>query len=380
MNRNVLLSTYWIPFNAAKEQERFDRFTRASRGKFIGLIESILIHDQVVVPCADFLPLAAIVQSLGVSSVRTLLETGALRFVRIKGVFAILGKDGLQSFVIYRDNEAVPPGGHLEDAIPRTLGCFPPGNEAESLTDLVTGATIEVEAASYLSDVRCETESDFHQLLLDGYHVVEGAGPIRDDIRLPHNQVKLYGGDKLSARDDDPATFLSLAYWNLEMKLAEEQGCADSATASPVADLLWSKIRRTENIHENHQKIDLLMRILGVPDPGSAALADPSVISEFVKLRGSDDAKAFRRWFHENCENDPVSVAREYGALMRQIPVVSQLPAKTLRFISTAILSPIPVLGTAASAIDCFLIERLLRGSSPRFFIDKLRSIALKQG
>jgi hypothetical protein len=125
-----------------------------------------------------------------------------------------------------------------------------------------------------------------------------------------------------------------------------------------------------------------LRAIADIPDIGEGVLANQIPIDLVIKMRNTQDGKAFRKWFHDNCRSDPAVVAREYCKLLRDLPKSESLPARVLRFILTSAVGAIPgigaFLGPAAGAVDSFFLQKWLRGSSPKFFIEKLSQIQAK--
>jgi hypothetical protein len=123
-----------------------------------------------------------------------------------------------------------------------------------------------------------------------------------------------------------------------------------------------------------------LREICGIPDVGEAVLTKQATIEDILKLAASRDGAAFLEWFHNNCRTDTATTAREYVELLRRIPKVQSTPAKILRFIVTAAIGLIPGVGTIAGslagALDSFVIDRIARGGSPKYLIDKLSQVA----
>jgi len=51
--------------------------------------------------------------------------------------------------------------------------------------------------------------------------------------------------------------------------------------------------------------------------------------------------------------------------------------ARVIRFLAIQAVGLVnPVAGSAASAIDSFVLKRIIRGSSPKFFIERLDQLA----
>ena len=57
------------------------------------------------------------------------------------------------------------------------------------------------------------------------------------------------------------------------------------------------------------------------------------------------------------------------------MPWIQRLPSKTLRVAITLGTGLVPILGLITSLFDTFVVDRLFRGKSPKFFIDDLTNI-----
>jgi len=77
--------------NFAPPQKRYDDFMSRARPAFTALIESALLHDVITVPTEDYINLTAIVDVLGDRAAIRLMESGVLRFLRVRGALAYAG-------------------------------------------------------------------------------------------------------------------------------------------------------------------------------------------------------------------------------------------------------------------------------------------------
>ncbi len=156
-------------------------------------------------------------------------------------------------------------------------------------------------------------------------------------------------------------------------------GCPDASTLSPVGHLLKAKAERSLGGLDAAEAFAVLREIADVPDVGEGVLSKQATVGELLKVSRSRSGEQFRKWFHENCRNNPIATGKEYAALLRDVPRIQSMPVKVLRFITTTALGAIPgvgpIVGAAAGAVDSFFIEKWLQGSSPKYFIDNLRQI-----
>lgn len=367
----------WPVYNFDDANVRYRKFCDRARPAFKAVLEGVLLHEQIVVPTDDFLSLTGLVGVLGESAVLALIEAGCLRFLRVKGALAYIGNGaGLRYFEI-----ASPQGAEhafcapMDAAIDWALSGLdrPPSNRR--LRDAVLLATHEMPLRDVEQEVRHETYMDvLNSPRLRRLFALRS----RDLDRLAGiapKEVRIHGGQDSDWQRDEIAVLVALAATNLELRLLQLAECSDGSTASPVGPLLAAKAERRYG-ESASSGFAVLREIAGVPDLGESILQGTTTVEQLIRLRQSRNTEQFRGWFHENCRNDPVSTGREYAKLLEQVPAIRSLPARILRFIITTALGLIPggnLVGTAAGAVDSFLLEGWFQGRSAKLFIDDLR-------
>jgi len=189
-------------------------------------------------------------------------------------------------------------------------------------------------------------------------------------------KVRIYAGPHAQSVEDEVDYLLSLASANLEVRLSQLSKCTDAATASPIGHLIRGKMQREFNIEPLSEKFITLREISGIPNVAEGVLEKKIDLLKIIRLRSSKSAEEFRKWFHLNCTNDVKTTAKNYCELLRQEPTVKSLPVRMLRFITT---SAIGIISTKAGAVfgsmDSFVLEKILKDPSPKYFIDRLRQI-----
>jgi hypothetical protein len=193
------------------------------------------------------------------------------------------------------------------------------------------------------------------------------------------NGVRIYGGpddDDDGWSPDEINIILSLAVANLEFRLAQMTGCIDSSTASPVGHSIKAKAQRLSPASVALERFTQLRQITDVPDLGEGVLEKIVPLDRLIKLRNSRRAKQFRQWFHTKCQGDVATIGREYAKLVGEVPIIASLPSRIIRFVvTTGIGFADPMVGIGASVLDAFVVDRVLRRPSPKFFIEDLRQI-----
>lgn len=377
-SQRLLAANMWAIYNYGDPNKRYQQFLNRGREPFRSMIDGLLLYDQVIVPTQDYMSLAILVGVLGQRSVLELLERRCLRFLRIKGSLAYVGNGGgiLAFKITSPDGHPRPFCDSLEQAAKWALIGLKDIPIDPVLGKKVVDATHEIDIGDLDEEVRHETYMDVlnSEILRDQFsirntHMNRLAG-------IEPNGSRIYGGPDGDWKGDEIDVVLALAATNLELRLADIAECADSSTASPVGHVLKAKAERCLG-REKVEGFATLREIAEIPDIAGLvqqeAMPDrPALLSRLLKLRSSRNAEQFRAWFHANSANNCIDVAKEYVKLLRQVPRVQSLPGRVIRFLVTSAIGLVPLAGPAASFVDSFFMERLLRGSSPKFFIDDL--------
>lgn len=173
------------------------------------------------------------------------------------------------------------------------------------------------------------------------------------------------------ARKDNPVDILlSLAQNNVELHLAQKYECCSTSTSSPLGESIGLKIDRLTKNQVNQKDLWRLFEVNDVPDVSPALLGDKDSFRKFIRLTKKSNAQDFRKWFHSVTANNEADVIREYVSILKSVPTVGKTPMKSLRFAITTALGVVPILGTVAGFLDTFIIEKILKGKSPRYFIE----------
>ena len=371
LERRVLAANVWPVFSYASGKDRYEAFLNRGRPAIKGLIESIILHDRITVPTEDYVTLTALVGVLGQRAIIELLEAGVLRFVRITGALAYVGNGGgvVHITIPYSGKEATPIGADVETAAKWSLSGFPEPVD-QKLIKLVVGASDEVDLFAATKTIAARAYDDFRRLPFG-----RGLNP----ERLPGitgKQVQVLDGSAIDRVDDPIGGVLSIATANLELELMSRTGSLDLATSTPIGHAL-----RAREIQAGlpQDKFASLREITDIPDVGELVISNTSLISELLRLREAKSGVEFRKWFHENCGDDPVAAARAYVDLLQTVPNIQSTPAKILRFLITNGIGfvPIvgPIVGTLSGIVDTFILDKIAERNGPKFFIEKLKQL-----
>lgn len=377
--QRLLAASMWAIFNYDNPNERYQQFLKRGRGAFSSMIDGLVLYDQVIVPTQDFMSLTILVGVLGQRSVLDLLENKCLSFLRVKSAMAYVGNGtGITAFMVKSPTgECRPFCDSVEGAANWALRGLSDISVDPTLSAKVVQATREIDVGDVIDEVRHETYMDVlnSQCLRDQFAIRNTDMDRLSGIEA--NGVRIYGGPDGNWHGDEIDILMALAATNLELCLADFANCVDSSTASPVGQIIKAKVERCLG-WEKATGFGVLQEVAGIPDIAGTVLNEPvadrpALMSKLLKLRGTRNAEQFRHWFHSNCGSSNLDVAKEYVKLLRQIPAAQSWPGRVIRLIFTsAIGAMLPAAGLAASFVDSFFVERLLRGSSPKFFIDDL--------
>ena len=369
--RRVLVASMWPGFNYASGKERYDAFVLRGRPAFKSLIESVVLHDRMYVPTEDFLTLTALVGVLGQRAIIQLVEADVLRFIRLTGALAYVGGGGgvVHINFPYSGDEPSAIGADIGTAVNWALSAFPETIDPK-LTELVLSATEEIDLLAISKAIAGESYEDFQRLPF-AQHL--------DPRRLPGltaRNVRVLEGQELEQVSDPVGGILSIATANLELHLMAQTGCLDLTTSNPIGHALRAREVKTGISKE---KFSTLREIATLPDLGELVLEHKEILSELLHLRTTKSATEFRRWFHDNCAEDPVQTAKAYVDLLGTVSRIESTPARVLRLVITNGLGFVPFIGSALSVladiVDTFLVDKIAERTGPKFFINELKQL-----
>jgi len=378
--KKFLASDFWLVYNFDDPNNRYQKFLSRGRDPFKRLIENVLLYDNIVIPTQDFLTLSVLIGVLGEDEVVELLTSKSISFLRAKGALAYLGNGGgVQSYLIGGGpNQPLDPFcAPMDEAISWAINGLSNKPKNKKLPQLVAEATTEFQLSEVAQNIKYETYED---ILKSNVLTSQFAIRNRDLDRLVGirpNQVRIFGGRDSTLKGDEIDIVMALTNTNLELRMMEMTQCDDAITDNPIRFLLEAKAARTLR-KSSDQSFTELKEIAGLPDIGEAVLQKKISIGKTLEIAKSDNGQKFREWFHANCRNDTVSTAREYSNLLKTVPVVQKFPSRIIRFVITTLVGFAtlnPGAGVGAGLVDSFFVEKLLKGSSPKFFMEDLEKI-----
>jgi hypothetical protein len=339
------------------------------------LCEDLILHDQVLVPTQDFLTACGLILILGENGFNELLERDRLKFIRIRRGFGFVrgnGPDG--GLVVFGDSEnRIPFSAPLEQSVEAGLAVIQDRiQDRKKLHRNILEHTLALDAEEILNAVRQEAIRDLkYTVLWKPEYEVESP----DLLALPgveELQVRVIGPGH-DPKKNVVDTLLALVLYNSEFYLAQKFEAQNSSPFFPIGDLLNIKGQRLANHLGRSVNLWTLLEVNGVPDFSKVEFNQDSAFNDLLQILSNKRAHNFREWFQEKADLNEKELIAEYIALLKQVPWIERLPAKIIRFAITTGTGFVNVpLGHALSVFDNFIVGRLFRQQSPRFFIDDL--------
>lgn len=370
MNR-ILAADMWPLLSLDNPNERLKLFLETGGPAFQNLIHSLIIHDEVVIPTQDFLVINVLVGVLGERMLRQCFESGALKLLRVRGSLAYAGSGGKVHGLcsIHTGGHGEPYSASADEALHWAFSGIKETNETLFLKAEIMETVKEVEIGDLLKNTKKDIDRDLSQnIILDKFKSIDiTKGMIPD---CSPNDIRLYKSPYLKDSFDDVDLVLHTAHTNIEMALAESVNCNSSSTSTPIKSILQAK----EEAIVGHPKFYNLCEIASIPDLGRGIVEKTIDFERILKIRNSNEASAFRRWFHD-IGNDS-DVGKEYIGVLRKEGAVDKLPVKSLRFFLTSLLGVVdPVSGIIAGGADSFLTSKVFSKHKVKYFVESLHEL-----
>lgn len=342
------------------------------------LCEDLILHEQVLVPTQDYLTACGLFFILGEHNLISLLEADKIRFLRTRGVFGyVRGKERDGAVVTFRDPEAKrPQDSEIDASVQAGLSVIDSRIKNKKLLhELLIQQSTSLELSEIVDSVKLDSYEDLKKTHLwrKKYQF-----PKEGLLMLP--KMEKMGVRVLGAGTDIQKNvvdmLLALTLFNIELYLCASQKCVSSSTASPIGDVIEMKINRLVNQKLRTENFWSLLEINNVPDFGKIKIVDKKHFDDLIKLTNTPKANIFRQWFHDRKNLTEKEIFKEYIEVLRETPWIQRLPSKAIRFVITSGLDLIPVAGKIASFLDQFVVETIIKGKSPKYFVEELKTFA----
>jgi len=337
------------------------------------LCEDLILHDQLLIPTQDYLTACGLILIIGEKGFIELLERGRLKFIRTRSGFAFFSGNGPAEIGIFGDpDQKRPLDSPIEQSVSAGLSVIDNNlKHKKKLYDCIVQNSLPIEWSAILTAIKKESIRDL-KYTKTWRPIYQSNNP--NCILMPRSRninARVIGPEFDPLRNISD-TLLALTQYNSDLFLANRFGCQNISPFYPMGDLLEIKNSRIVNAIGHAENLWTLLEVNGVPDLSKFMLTQESNCSDLLKVCMNKNAAEFREWFHKNVELGEKEILREYLDVLKQVPAIQKLPLKSLRFIITTAAGFVPILGQIAGLFDSFIIEKLFKGQSPRFFIDDL--------
>lgn len=355
--------------------QHLNRFLVRKEAIVKSLFEKLILHDQILIPTQDYLTACGLTLLLGEQNFISLLELDRIRFLRLRGCFGyVRGEKNDGTIITFNDPKKMRPQSSLiEESIEAGLSTIRDKiSEKNKLKKLFQKQSEALEMSEIIDTIKRDSFNDLKKTTQwrEKYNFSD-----RDLLfALPgveNMQVRVLGPNT-DTQNNIIDILLTLTLFNIELYLASKFACSSVETGSPLGSLIELKANRLLNQDNLTENMWTLFEVNNIPDIGKINYLDKKVFNNFLKISGSSNAVEFRKWFHENKNCDEREIFKQYVELLKSIPKIQSASSRILRFVITSGLGAIPPVGMVASFLDSFVVEKIFKGKSPKFFIDDI--------
>lgn len=201
---------------------------------------------------------------------------------------------------------------------------------------------------------------------------------ITDFLRFQNNY------ENLIVKEEDIVPLMRLNYANKSLIYQNELKIKNLSTEPSIQKLVNIKIKPLFSINQS-EPIELFSRIIkdkNIPDLTNLYTENLISIEEIISIKNNFSGKKFRNWFNSSDYNQP----EIYRQLLKgPKKTTNAMLTRFIRWSFTNLIGIIdPISGIAASTVDSFVVNKILNGWHPNFFLDdvlddKIQSILKEQ-
>lgn len=184
------------------------------------------------------------------------------------------------------------------------------------------------------------------------------------------NLLSLKAEDRVNIPDSDILSFMRLCYLNKSLIYQHDVKADFLLTEGYASKLLANKL--SPILKKNTEPDKLFNKIIsdkGIPDLAKLIVDGIIKFEHIIELRNTVDGKKFRNWFQEKGWNK----ALVYEELMKfNSSIASNSWVRLVRWIYPNLigLTTSGLAGAGAAAFDSLIVDKLLKGWHPNFFLD----------
>ncbi len=180
--------------------------------------------------------------------------------------------------------------------------------------------------------------------------------------------------DNTIVKNEDIVPLMRLNYANKSLIYQSELNIKNLSTESSIQNLVNIKVNPILN-QKKSEPLELFSKIIKdkqIPDLTDLYTQNLITIEEIISLKNNISGKKFRDWF-ESSDYDKAKIYREL--LSRPKGITDLILTKFVRWSIPTLTGIInPILGAVASSVDSFIVDKILKGWHPNFFLDDILS------
>jgi len=304
------------------------------------LIVSILIYDELYIRISEVPSLTKI---FDLETIITLLTNGILK---------IVNDQGFEPVFFLEENDKAAIGcltSDIEDRYTSRLKDIAKNEKIKQLLYHVSQNCVNVDDR----DVFQKIKSEFHH-----------------DIENP-SISQLIGIDVVDKKEvlfKDILKAMRLSYMNQQMIYGATIGATDVILETGSKGLLGAKISPYITSQKTGEPLEVFSNILGlkkVPNLGELFMKQIITIEDILEIRENFNGEIFRKWFNSINYNYEETMAELLGNYRER------KFKKVVRWLIPKVIGiSYPIIGVGASAVDSFVLDKILRGWSPNLFLN----------
>jgi hypothetical protein len=345
---------------------------------FQSLCDNLLLHDKILIPVQDYLGMTGLLAVVGEKNLIALLAEDRIGFIRLRGSLGYVQGDSdgtVAAYVSPNKPDSVPAPSSISAALELATK---PLKDRQHLQNVVFANTSELEMGHVSGAVQIDTINDLRQTILWKDEFVTANPALLNLPGIKAMQVRVLAPTSDIANDPVDAC-LALHLMNIELYLARQYQCESTYTASPVADAIALKLARLTGDRASEPLAWKFLEYADVPAISNSLLHDEEAFGRFIKLSSSRHAQAFRQWFYSKRDHSEEELVKAYIDLLRDTPMTQTKTGKVIR-IATSLGLGLFGLGSlvdaASSATDNFVIDKVIREASMKYFLDDLQKFS----
>lgn len=342
---------YWMPAPIDNNpiQYTISRSVLDNKPIIQNIISTLLTHERISIKARQ---INSIITAFGVQDTLELLKNNYFELIDDYGVDFVIQNH--QNYGEPTTIFASTTGANMS-SLEYLEEYFNKVNHKES--DLYKLILLNAERNSVKIDINLLEKNIFNELDYDlkNSNLTQSMGIISSDRK--HLDVR------------DSSKFLRLLRINSGLVYSIQNNCDNIFIDGEIKSILpckLSPIIQSKQIDSIAALTDILKK-KNIPDLSDLYISKTITIHDVIKIRENLNGKKFRQWLSDVNYNQDTIIE----TLVNSSSSINSRVSKTIRFLVTNAVSFIgPVSGITVSAIDSFVIDKILKGWHPNIFLD----------